>query len=368
MTPREQFFEALSGLERPRVIEIGTCGWEGRPPVHHKADTLAANGQATWLGVDILPGEGVDLVADAHELGTHFSSGHFDAFVAEATFEHFRRPWVVVAELAKVVRPGGFGWLETHQSFPLHGFPSDYFRFSAEALGELFAPDAGWEMVAVEYKSPARIVPIHNAVQASGWNFEAPAWLNVEAFVRRLKPKKPAIPAGPLRLDLGGGRNPKAGFFNVDQLPTADVVCDFEAGQLPFENDSVEEVYSSHTLEHVREYKPLLREIARVCKVGARVEVRVPHWLHPMALCTGHVHTITPVQVRHWCQDFIQDWWGNGAKRFKHISTEARRDGTFEEAQRLFAWLTPEQVMQYVPGAAHEIVYIFEVIPNEFAA
>jgi len=55
---------------------------------------------------------------------------------------------------------------------------------------------------------------------------------------------------GTARLNLGCGHVPLEGYINVDmrELPGVDVVAD--AGDLPFERATLQEIFSSHTLEH----------------------------------------------------------------------------------------------------------------------
>lgn len=167
-----------------------------------------------------------------------------------------------------------------------------------------------------------------------------------------------------LRVELGGGAIPRAGFVNVDQCESADVRLDLSRDPLPFGDDSVDEVYSSHCLEHVSPYRPLLHEIVRVCKVGAFVVIRVPSWLSSMAMCQGHAHTISENQVRHWTKDFISDWWGGCSKRLSLNHTSYSRGESFNEWRTIFPQITEEQVMRLCPGACHDITYTLQVVPN----
>lgn len=89
-----------------------------------------------------------------------------------------------------------------------------------------------------------------------------------------------------LRLDLGCGERPKAGFIGVDRvdLPGVDIEADLER---PFDllpSNSVDEVFAQHVLEHVTNFLPLLREIHRVCVPNARVEVISPHFSSPYGM------------------------------------------------------------------------------------
>jgi SAM-dependent methyltransferase len=88
-----------------------------------------------------------------------------------------------------------------------------------------------------------------------------------------------------MKINLGAGLKRVDGFLNVD----SDVQCnpDFVVNlddvnlRLPFEDNSVEEVVAHHILEHIGEgFFQLMKELYRVCKPGAIVDVIVPHHLH----------------------------------------------------------------------------------------
>lgn len=166
-----------------RILEIGTKKWDHDQSPSWK-DRIEAIG-CIHLGTDALPGECVDQVVDAHVLSLAFEPGTFRGFVCCSTLEHIRRPWVVAKELSTVCSRGSLGFVQTHQSFPVHGYPCDYWRFTTEALAEIFCADYGWRVLVSEYEHPAKVVPMTNAVN-SRWNFEATAWLNVSAIVERL--------------------------------------------------------------------------------------------------------------------------------------------------------------------------------------
>lgn len=165
------------------------------------------------------------------------------------------------------------------------------------------------------------------------------------------------------KVEIGGGTKPRGeGFVNVDILPTADVQCNFESDALPFSDESVEEVYASHVLEHVRHYGHLLKEIVRICRVGARVEIRSPHPAGEMAMCSGHVHTIGPAQVRHWCSDFPLDWFGDSKRRLRLLRIEYTPGEAFGEVKDLLGWWSDDQVMRLFPNCCHEIRFHFDVV------
>ena len=159
------------------ILELGTLRWEPDKPTHHQDWAPDAS---VYVMSDIAPGLDVDIVADAHDLKP-FAGNAFEAVIACSLLEHVARPWVAVQAMARVLTPGGVLFIDTHQSFPLHGYPDDYFRFSTQALSVL-AEDAGLEVVAVEHLFPCTITP---QVRVPVWNTAAEAYLNVQMYARK---------------------------------------------------------------------------------------------------------------------------------------------------------------------------------------
>jgi SAM-dependent methyltransferase len=87
----------------------------------------------------------------------------------------------------------------------------------------------------------------------------------------------------PLRIDLGSGPRPKQGFYALDQLELdgIDIVADLNRPLDLLPDNCAEYVFSSHTLEHVRDLLPLLAEIHRIARPGAIIEFVVPHFSNP---------------------------------------------------------------------------------------
>ncbi|MEM6929453.1 MAG: tetratricopeptide repeat protein, partial [Myxococcota bacterium] len=89
-----------------------------------------------------------------------------------------------------------------------------------------------------------------------------------------------------LRLDLGCGERREEGFVRVDLMPRCepDVLCDLEAFPWPFEDDSVAEIRLHHVLEHLGRttdvFLSVIKELHRICRDGATIDIRVPHPRH----------------------------------------------------------------------------------------
>ena len=86
-------------------------------------------------------------MGDAHALSSVVGEGAFDAIFSSAVLEHLAMPWVAAVEMNRALRPGGLVFHRTHQSWPVHERPNDFFRFSDEALRVLFGPAHGFEVL-----------------------------------------------------------------------------------------------------------------------------------------------------------------------------------------------------------------------------
>ncbi len=80
-------------------------------------------------------------------------------------------------------------------------------------------------------------------------------------------------------LDLGCGSRKQPGHIGIDSVKfeCVDIVHNIEDG-LPFENNTVDGVYSNFFFEHIPDTIFLFQEIYRVCRNGSLVEFRVPYY------------------------------------------------------------------------------------------
>lgn len=78
-------------------------------------------------------------------------------------------------------------------------------------------------------------------------------------------------------LNIGSGKHPIEGFINIDLDEAADIQTDVRNG-LPFDDNSVEAVYSEHFFEHLSQSEgaAFLRECRRVLRPGGVVRLAMP--------------------------------------------------------------------------------------------
>ena len=84
------------------------------------------------------------------------------------------------------------------------------------------------------------------------------------------------------RLHLGCGYNILKDWINLDHYAGAgiDVVADLDQcniNPLPFENDSIDEFFAAHVFEHIRNPLPMMQELHRIARPGAKAIFVTPY-------------------------------------------------------------------------------------------
>lgn len=115
----------------PRVLVIGSGGLR-----------IGAPGDRV-MHTDVAFGPAVDAIADAHDLP--FPDGSFDLAIAVAVLEHVADPQRCVAEIARVLAPGGHVYAVTPFLQPVHMGEHDFTRFTPIGHRRLFR---AWDEVA----------------------------------------------------------------------------------------------------------------------------------------------------------------------------------------------------------------------------
>jgi SAM-dependent methyltransferase len=179
----DRFVARCAAMNDPRVLELGTKRFIASRSTRHEHFVPNAG---EYLGTDIESDADVDIVADVHRLTQVTGEEQFDVIISCSTFEHFKYPHLAAHEVMKALRVGGVLFIQTHQSFPLHAHPYDYFRFSREALAGLFGTQMGFRVLATDYEFPAKIYSPRDPGAA-----DLPSFLNVRLFGEKLS-KTPA--------------------------------------------------------------------------------------------------------------------------------------------------------------------------------
>ncbi len=127
-----------------RVLDVG-CGAKPFFP-------LVAPWAVSYRGLDPTAGPMVDDVGTAERMP--YDDEQFDLLLCTQVLEHVRNPDAAVAELARVVKPGGLVLASTHGVYFYHPSAAnsveDLWRWTHTGLVELFRRNAAWQRVEVQ--------------------------------------------------------------------------------------------------------------------------------------------------------------------------------------------------------------------------
>lgn len=158
--PHSDWIDFLSksfNKEGLRILEIGSRNVTG-------ANFRSKFSRAYYVGFDFYPGENVDIAGDAHKLSSYFNGQEkFDLVFSSAVFEHLYMPWIVATEIQKMLKVGGFVFIETHFSFSSHERPWHFFQFSDMGLRVLFNDSLGFDLIDSGMSNPISGYFAHNA-------------------------------------------------------------------------------------------------------------------------------------------------------------------------------------------------------------
>ena len=122
---------AAGRYARGRLVDIG-CGrkpWQG-VFAPHVDEYIGVDHAETLHGL-----EGIDVIAGAYDVP--LADGTADTVLLMEVLEHLESPARALAEVRRLLGPGGHLILTTPFSWPLHEEPRDFFRYSPYGLRHL---------------------------------------------------------------------------------------------------------------------------------------------------------------------------------------------------------------------------------------
>lgn len=131
-------------LQTASVLEVGSQSFNG---------SLRENAfpSTKYTGLDIEPGDGVDVVAEPGK-PLPFEAGSFDLVLASSVFEHDPCFWMTFLEMCRATKDGGYIYVNAPSNGFVHRFPQDNWRFypdSGRALAK-WAASQGQAVTLVE--------------------------------------------------------------------------------------------------------------------------------------------------------------------------------------------------------------------------
>ena len=141
---KQFLLELYIGRAPSRILDVGSLNVNGSLRDH-------ALCEYEYIGVDMVPGPGVDIVLDDCN-SLPFPDQHFDAIVTSSVFEHSVFFWFAFLEMTTVCRNQGFMYVNAPTNGLFHQYPYDFWQFYPDAGIALasWASHNGYELALVE--------------------------------------------------------------------------------------------------------------------------------------------------------------------------------------------------------------------------
>lgn len=155
------YLQPLTGQGRRLcVLDVGSKSGD----VANTYRPLFDDNRYDYTGLDLEPGGNVDLVPKDPYCWYELADESFDAVISGQTFEHNPYFWITMAEIARVLKPGGLTAVTAPSKGWVHRYPLDCWRFYPDSWIAL-AAYVGLEVVEYYVESP----PYRKAVFGERW-------------------------------------------------------------------------------------------------------------------------------------------------------------------------------------------------------
>lgn len=152
--------DAAARWVRPSSIVLDVA-----PQAHAGVRPLLPEG-AVLETLDIDPAAGATYTADLCERNDHVPAERFDCVFCTEVLEHTLQPFDAVAELYRLLRPGGRLIISAPFNFRIHGPLPDCWRFTEHGLRALLRNFTDLDLHGID--TPDRpLMPIHYTVAAA---------------------------------------------------------------------------------------------------------------------------------------------------------------------------------------------------------
>lgn len=139
------FFDTyVKGSSLNSIVDIGAQNVNG------SLKDVAPEG-VSYLGVDFVAGNGVDVILDDPYV-LPFASDSVDVVVCSSVFEHSEMFWLLFLEIIRILRPNGLFYLNVPSNGAFHRYPVDCWRFYPDSGNALitWAERNGYDPVLLE--------------------------------------------------------------------------------------------------------------------------------------------------------------------------------------------------------------------------
>lgn len=250
---KQHFPRFFNGI---RVLDVGSADINGNNKTLFNA--------SDYVGIDVLPHKNVDVVSIAHEYNAPKWS--FDVVCSTSELEHDKYWKETLLKMVELLKPGGMLWFTCASRRGEHGTkkanPNDSLTVQL--------PDEEWN----NYYRNIRKEDVQNVLDLDKIFSEYEMEYSKDDMFLKFWGIKRA------NLDIGAGTPDEWIEGNWVRIDAFVDEADYKvnAWELPFHDNWVQSIFSSHLLEHVGKFQvlPTLKEWYRVLIPNGKLTLRVP--------------------------------------------------------------------------------------------
>ena len=122
-------------IKDKRVLEIGAYNVNGS-----LRSIIEKSNPQEYVGIDIIDGNGVDIVCSIEDAIEKFGKESFDLVISNELLEHVKDWRLAISNIKNLIRPGGVALITTRSfGFPYHGYPNDFWRYEVKDMKNIFS-------------------------------------------------------------------------------------------------------------------------------------------------------------------------------------------------------------------------------------
>lgn len=176
-------FAEKYGGEGKIVVDIGGCDVNGSLRKHFEERGMQ------FICVDIEPHPSVDIVVKPGE-NLPFKNNSVDLIVSTSCFEHDPCFWITFKNMTRILKMGGYIYINAPTNGPYHCHPGDNWRFYSDA-GQALAYWASYKMHHNEEIFPVKLIETFHVLPLSV------VWIDFVCVWQRVEERETTITVSP---------------------------------------------------------------------------------------------------------------------------------------------------------------------------
>ena len=146
------------------------------------------------------------------------------------------------------------------------------------------------------------------------------------------------------KLNIGCGKDYRKGYINldIDKNVKSDVTHNLEKFPYPFKDDSLDEIFMKHVLEHLNDTVKTMKELKRIIKKEGIIKIEVPYYKNKGAFRD-------PTHRRFFTEDTFPEYFN---KDFIIIKNQMACKGRFRK------FIPFKRLLNYLFWGIYDVLYI----------